>query len=420
MNQQVLLLISGVAFLVFLFLALDLSRLLRKKSGEWRKLAAEAQDETSPLMEVEQDDVSREGAAATAGEGETLHLPKAPEIIDSILTHTDWDGIVSGALIKHFSPLARVMVTTPMALRHSLRDLAKSPDKPNRLFISDLGIKSDHLPGIEGALIDLSQAGTKIYWYDHHPWSPLSVETAGHDCADLIVDPKSRNAAEIIQKRLVPDDKYSQKLIRLLNNHSTPEEKDWAENWRRLILATTSSGTFSEIVDLIGHLGANSSLSMSDKFKISRIADEEKIFEKFARGKHREETTASGLKFLVVDLRTYRMEYDKDGAQKRKFDRHTPPAGIGHDIVKYHNPDFYIMVLKNDRLSIRSGRGNKFKADALQDIRSIKGNPVQVSGHAYAAGVYLSLSAKSKLRSIWDWNLPPEAEDFIAEVKNRL
>ena len=420
MSPQVLFLVSGVAFLIFLFITLDLSRLLRKKSGEWRKLAAEAKDETSPLMEVEQEAAPGEGATVTAGGQQVLHLPKAPEIIDHILTHTDWDGIVSGALIKHFSPLAKAEVTTPMALRRALKNLAKSPDKPNRLFISDLGIKSDHLPDIEGALIDLSQAGCKIYWYDHHPWSPLSVETAGHDCVDLIVDPQARNAAEIIQKRLMPDDKYSQKLIRLLINKSTEEEKEWAENWRRLIIATTSSGTFSEIVDLIGHLGADSSMSMSDKFKISRIADEEKIYEKFARGEHRQEVTASGLKFLVVDLRTYRVEQDQNGVLKRKFDRHTPPAGIGHDIVKYHNPDFYIMVLKNDRLSIRAGIGHKFKADKLQDVRSIKGNPVQISGHAYAAGVYLSLSAKSKIQSLWNWNLPTEVEDFIAEVRNRL
>ena len=420
MNQQLLFLISGVAFLIFLFFALDLSRLLKRKSGEWKKLATEVEEETSPLMEVDQESTPGEGAAATKGEGEVLHLPKAPEIIDSILTHTDWDGIVSGALLKHFSPLAKVAVTTPMALRRALKEIAKSPDKPNRLFIADLGVKSDHLPDIEGSLIDLSQAGCKIYWYDHHPWSPLSVETAGHDCEDLIVDPQARNAAEIIQKRILPDDQYSQKLIRLLINKSTPEEKEWAENWRRLIVATTSSGTFSEIVDLIGHLGANSSLSMSDKFKISRIADEEKIFDKFARGKHREETTASGLKFLVVDMRTCRMEYNQAGVLKKKLDRHTPPVGIGHDIVKYHNPDFYIMVLKNDRLSIRTGFGNKFKADKLQDLKSIKGNPVQVSGHAYAAGVYLSLSAKDKIKSIWNWNLPPEIEDFIAEVRNRL
>lgn len=420
MNSQVLFLVSGVAFLIFLFISLDLSRLLRKKTGEWRKLATEAEDETSPLMEVDQEAPPGEGASATTGEGQVLRLIKAPEIIDSILTHTDWDGIVSGALIKHFSPLAKVAVTTPMALRRSLQKLAKSPDKPNRLFIADLGIKSDHLPDIEGSLIDLKQAGTKIYWYDHHPWSPLSVETAEHDCEDLIVDPQAHHAAVIIQKRLLPDDKYSGKLIRLLTNRNTPDEKDWAENWRRLIIATISSGTFSEIVVLIGHLGADSSLSMSDKFKISRIAEEEKIYEKFARGKHRQEIAASGLKFLVVDLRTYRVEHDEKGVPKRKFDRHTPPVGIGHDIVKYHNPDFYIMVLKNDRLSIRAGVGNKFKADKLQDIKSIKGKPVQVSGHAYAAGVYLSLSAKSKIQSLWNWNLPPETEDFITEVKNRL
>ena len=35
-----------------------------------------------------------------------LKLPRAHEIVDQILTHTDRDGVISEALIKNFSPLA--------------------------------------------------------------------------------------------------------------------------------------------------------------------------------------------------------------------------------------------------------------------------------------------------------------------------
>ena len=421
MNPQLWFIIGGGALLVVFLAALDLSRLIRKKAGDWQELEREAEEDTNPLMDVEQE-TSEEAAAqpVAAGRLEKITLRRAPEILDQILTHTDWDGIISGALLKNFSPLARVGVTTPRALRNTLRAAAKNPDKPNRFFIADIGIESTNLPDIEDSLIDIKKAGTKIYWYDHHPWSPLSIDTAGRDCEDIIVDIKFRNAAEIIQQRITGGDPYADQLIRLLTNNLKPEEEEWGAKWRYLIMATQSAGTFSDIIDLIGNLAANRSFSVSDKFKISRMAEEEKIFQRFAEGKQREETSESGMKFLVADLRVFRMEYDESGHLKRKFDRHTPPASIGYDIVKYHKPDFYIMVLKNNRLSIRGGEERKFRVDPLRTLKLIKGNPVQIAGHTYAAGVYLTISLKSKLKYIWDWSLPREVEDFIQEVKNRL
>lgn len=426
MNQSILFLISGIFFLVFLAAALELSRLIRKKSGTWEGLKAKADDETSPLMELGQ---QATGPGTGGGQGAPvdaagnlirIELPKAPEIVDRIITHTDWDGIVSGAMLKHFSPLATVTVSTPRKLRVDLRNLARSADKPSRLFIADLGIGSEFLPDIENALIDLKRAGTKIYWYDHHPWSPLSIDTARQDCADLIVDTKYHNAAEIVYGRIMPRDEHSQRLMRFLQNASTEAEKPWREGWEHLIMATQAAGTFSEIEELIGKLAANSPFSMTDRFRINRMIEEKKIYRQFAESSQREETTGKGLRFLVVDLRPFRTERGDGGKLRRRYDRHTPPASIGHDIVKFHKPDFYIMVLRNDRLSIRGGIGNKFRVDALGDLRKVKGNPVQIAGHDYAAGVYLTLSLKSKLRGLWNWGLPNEAEDFIAEIKTRI
>ena len=269
-------------------------------------------------------------------------------------------------------------------------------------------------------MIDLSRAGTKVYWYDHHPWSPLSIDTARQDCADLIVDTNYRNAADIVFGRIMPKDAHSERLIRLLSNTSTEQEKEWSESWKHLITATQASGTFSEIEELISNLAANRAFSLTDRFRISRMIEEEKIYKEFAQRSHREEVTGNGLRFLVVDLRTFRVETGEDGSKKRRFDRHTPPASIGYDIVQYHHPDFYIMVLKNDRLSIRGAPGSSFRVDQLSDLRRIKGKPVQIAGHTYAAGVYLTVGFSSKLRSLWDWALPVEAEDFISEIKQRL
>ena len=425
MDPHIYFTIGGVAFIIFLLVALDLSRLIKKKAGDWQELAAEEDKETDPLMEVgnlgEVEYGEEEIPPARSEEITKLNLPRQAEIFDHIITHTDWDGIISGALLKHFSPLAKVEVTSARGIRWALRALAKNPDKPHRLFITDVGIASESLADIEDALIDLQKAGVKIYWYDHHPWSNLSIDTAARDCADIIVNPKFRNAADIVFKRITgEDDPYAAQLMRLINNKLTSEEETWGKNWRLLILATQSAPSFGDIVDLITKIAGNKAMSVSDKFKIKRMAEEEVIYKKFAEGKHREEITQSGMKFLVVDLRVFREEYDTSGQLKKKFARHNPPASIGYDIVEYHNPDFYIMVLKNDRLSIRGGRDRKFKVDTIKEVKSIKGKPCRISGHSYAAGVYLTVGIASKLKYIYNWALPQEVEDFIEELKTRL
>ncbi len=422
MTAQVLLYISGAAFLLFLLVSLDLSRIIRKQSGRWEEARTEEEDETSPLMDTQVERPVPEMEVVAPGGAEvltTLKLPRAPEIRDHILTHTDWDGIVSGALLKYFSPLATVSVTSAPGLRRSLRDLARTGDKPNRLFIADVGVESRYLPDIESALIDLARAGVKIYWYDHHPWSPQSIDTIKADCADLIVDDHYKQAGEIVKRRVIGEDPYAEKLLRLLTNRLQPEEEEWGRDWGRLITATQNSGSRDEIAELIGSLAADQSFSVLDRFRINRLEQEEKIYKEFAKKKHREERTASGRRFLVVDLRVFRMEPDDQGQMKRRFARHNPPASIAHDIDLHHNPDFYILVLKNDRLSIRSGRNRGFTIEPLQGLTEIKGNPIRVAGHKYAAGVYLTVGFKSKLRLLWDWSMPEEIEDFIEEVKSR-
>lgn len=425
MDPHIYFLIGGGALIISLLVALDLTRLMRKKAGDWQELAGEEERETEPLMEVGnlEEGPEIEDRAPPSGREEItiLNLPRQAEIFDHIITHTDWDGIISGALLKRFSPLAKVEVTSAQGIRWALRALTKNPDKPHRLFITDIGINSEYLADIEDSLIDLQKAGVKIYWYDHHPWSNLSIDTAARDCADLIVDPKFRNAADIVFQRVTgDDDPYFSQLMRLINNQLKPEEEEWGKNRRLLILSTQSAPAFGDIIDLISKIAANTALSISDKFKIKRMAEEEIIYKKYAQGKHREEVTQGGMSFLVVDLRIFRQEYDTQNKLKRKFARHNPPASIGYDIVEYHNPDFYIMVLKNDRLSIRGGKERKFKVDTIKNLKSIKGKPCRISGHSYAAGVYLTIGLRSKLKYIYNWALPQEVENFIAEIKTRI
>ena len=68
MDPHIYFIIGGAAFIVFLLIALDLTRLIRKKAGDWQELVSEEDSETDPLMEV--------GNVSDAEPGEEAERPK--------------------------------------------------------------------------------------------------------------------------------------------------------------------------------------------------------------------------------------------------------------------------------------------------------------------------------------------------------
>ena len=396
-----------------------LLRIMKEKNpledmvGENDDMAEEA-DEPPPLEALEV-------PGRAGGKIEPLEIPIDLETTNTVLTHTDFDGVVSGAMLRHIlGPNTNIMLSSPARIHRSLEFLSRKPIKPNRLFISDLGVRTSNLPDVESALIDISEAGTKIYWYDHHPWSKSSVETIERDAEDVIVDRTASDAAAIIRKRLGSKSPYCEKLLRFVTNRLEPDEMEWAKQWQYLLMALQSKGSFAEREEAIVNLAENKDLSFIDKRKAHQSEKDQEYTVKLAQKNHRKETTAAGKQFLVVDLRTFRVE-ERDGKKKRVFDYHTVTSSIGWEIVKYHKPDFYILVYTNIRGSIRAGRnipGLSF--EPLQTLTKIKGKDCLIQGHGQASGVYLQLGLASKLKSIYNWSLPQEVENFIEEVKLRL
>ncbi|MDP8247330.1 MAG: hypothetical protein P9M00_04275 [Candidatus Tritonobacter lacicola] len=386
---------------------------LEEMVGEDDDMAEEA-DEAPPLETLE-----RPGRAGR--KIAPLEIPIDLETTNTVLTHTDFDGVVSGAMLRHIlGPNTNIMLSSPARIHRSLEFLAMKPLKPNRLFIADLGVRTAKLPDVESALIDIAEAGTKIYWYDHHPWSKSSVETIERDAEDVIVDRTASDAAAIIQKRLGSKSPYCEKLLRFVSNRLEPDEMEWGKQWQFLLMALQSKGSFAEREEAIVNLAENKELSFIDKRKVHQSEKDQEYTVKLARKSHRKETTASGKQFLVVDLRTFRVE-EKDGKKKRVFDYHTVTSSIGWEIVKFQKPDFYILFYSNVRGSIRAGRnipGLSF--EPLQTLTKIKGKDCLIQGHGQASGVYLQLGMASKLKGMYNWSLPQEVENFIEEVKLRL
>ena len=416
-----------IALGAFAFVAIalfaDVIRLLRvlkeqnpleEMVGEESDMAEEA-DEAPPLEAVP------EALAPTGAKITPLDIPIDLETSNAIITHTDFDGVVSGAMLRHIlGPNTSIMLSSPARIHKSLEFIARKPIKPQRLFIADLGVRTSKLPDVESALIDIAEAGTGIFWYDHHPWSKSSIETIERDAEDVIVDSTASDAAWIILKRLGSKSPYCEKLLRFVTNRLEPDEVEWGKQWQFLLMALQSKGSFAEKEEAIVNLAENKELSFIDRRKAKQSEKDLAYTIKLAQKNLRKELTASGKEFLIVDLRTFRVE-EKDGKKKRVFDYHTVTSSIGWEVVKYHRPDFYILIYTNIRGSIRAGRNIPDLTFApLQTLTKIKGKDCLIQGHGQASGVYLQLGLASKLKGIYNWSLPQEVENFIEEVKLRL
>jgi RecJ-like exonuclease len=81
-----------------------------------------------------------------------------------ILTHSDCDGICSGALALAANPGSRVFFTHPYGLLEDLRGIAVSDD----VIICDIALSEDKLTAILDRFSEISSSGELLY-IDHHP-----------------------------------------------------------------------------------------------------------------------------------------------------------------------------------------------------------------------------------------------------------
>ncbi len=94
----------------------------------------------------------------------------------AIVTHMDFDGTISAALLLQRYPYARLYAATPNIL-HKVLYVVKNQtitDFPLDLFILDLGFN----PGVQGRLLRTIQDLRKVvplevYWVDHHEYTEV-------------------------------------------------------------------------------------------------------------------------------------------------------------------------------------------------------------------------------------------------------
>lgn len=326
-----------------------------------------------------------------------------------ILTHIDFDGIFSGAIIYYelvaLCQRPDIILATPKNLDKPFKELSSSITKIKSLYIADLSVNDNITNLIEPNLEILKKSGVEIYWYDHHQWTIKTIETVKKYCKELIVLTKYKTAAELLVKENIFTSEYSQKLVRAIKNQYIDDiEREWGEEWKYYLNSLSDNKIdFIKIENAIIKLSKNQKFNFFEKLKIKKVIKQRKVSDKFIENKHRIEETSHGRKFTVIDLR-----------EAKNINQM-----IAREITAKNNSDFYISVLDNNRLQIGIGANRTLDFRELFSLKKYKGYEYNIKGHSYVAAVYFTPSFISILKNIFSKKFNDETEAIIELMKER-
>ena len=144
----------------------------------------------------------------------------------SIVTHRDFDGAISAAIVLNKHPYARLYFATQRNLYKVLYAVRRKfiPDTPQTIYILDLSVAEDSRTRIIKAIKDIRKnALVEIHWIDHHQ-SVFSDEMEKY--VDLYVDPTAPHAAYLVQRQ-VNDAPGVKAFLDILHNAKTPAVEYW-------------------------------------------------------------------------------------------------------------------------------------------------------------------------------------------------
>ncbi|MEM2021599.1 MAG: DHHA1 domain-containing protein [Zestosphaera sp.] len=90
-----------------------------------------------------------------------------------LITHTDLDGLASGALLlRRFGSLDKVFFAQP----HHLHSRLAGVPNGSVVYVTDLGVNRTTLSKVKEQVRRILESGGEVYWFDHHVWDYPWIE----------------------------------------------------------------------------------------------------------------------------------------------------------------------------------------------------------------------------------------------------
>lgn len=323
-----------------------------------------------------------------------------------VITHNDFDGIFSGAMLlaglRERRVSVEVAIATPRRLARTLTELLGGFTVPDEVYIADLALNADQEEQVARVLHQLRERGKKIVWLDHHRWPREVLDRTGYVCDTLLVDQQAKTAAQLIHDRLFPQQPRVAKLLRLL--YHQPPEKDtaWAHEWLAYLEDTVGRrdpGAVRAAVYQLAYRERPGALARLGGW-LRRLGKPRVALEKLP---HRMAATKMGRPLLLIDLRGASVNIN----------------AVYKQIIDLYRPGIYIAVLENTRLQCGRGLDESFSLEPLLGARAEEGLRFAIKGHRYVGAVTLRPSLFSIMRQSFSRGYPPEVEQFVALIQER-
>lgn len=140
------------------------------------------------------------------------------------VTHGDcMDGATCDVLVRlaYGNGAVETVFLEPHETVDALELLTRVPSRARGLVISDLSLQQGEGERAAQTLQVLADDGWRIAWRDHHHKQWENVDLAPfRACCDLAIDFESRESgATLVQKALLPDDKWARELAEVARDH---------------------------------------------------------------------------------------------------------------------------------------------------------------------------------------------------------
>jgi len=134
--------------------------------------------------------------------------------VNLIITHTDLDGVCSGAIAKRYiGGNVKVVFSDPRYIADTLNSV---DDDPENIVITDISLNHDKAEQAEKALKKIK---SKVLWVDHHEWNKNDIELISKICT-LHVE-SSPSAASLFYRLYMLDDPISAEIAKIGDDADT-------------------------------------------------------------------------------------------------------------------------------------------------------------------------------------------------------
>lgn len=353
-----------------------------------------------------------------ANSDDTRSLETGRLIRHRIITHTDFDGFVSGALLlRMLGKDAGLLFSSPTGLLRNLKTAGTGLIAGDTITIADLAMQPHKEHAFADLLNELRHRGVRVTWIDHHEWPAGLVERMESICHDLEVDTAEKTAAALIRYRMDPDDDHAERLLKFVQNRSDDADREWDRIWR-YALAELSHRRDPELSENLLRAWANNEKAGILRAYLARQGyKREKTTKAIAAHQHRRVKTVHDRTFLVIDARPRRLERNEAGHLLFVINGPQPGMMVGRDACRNQHGDFCLIVWDDFRYSVYRGNDPGIGFEDLFGTREIDGVTYRAGGHRYAVSIRVLPTMGQRLRAMFRFKLGPEVEHFIERLR---